>query len=954
MRHILYLLFMILPWPLAAQMIYTVGGNGSEYYAGDGGPATSAQIGNPEDVVISRKGNIYIADNLNHVIRKINPVGIITTFAGNHIMGYGGDSGPATAGSINFPKAVAVDTAENVYLADRNNVVRKINKLGIISTVAGGGISLGDGGPATNANLYNPAGLAVDKAGNIYISDGGNGRIRKVNTSGIISTIAGTGVSGYSGDGGPATAAKIQAPVNIKFDTSGNLYFAAYGNMVIRKISNTGIITTVAGNGYSPSPGIGGYSGDGGPATDAELNGPDGIALDKFGNLYISDYQNDVIRMVNANGIINTIAGNGFGGYGGSGVLAATSELNGPLGMDVDSNGVLYFADIANNRIQKIIMNCLPSIISGPDSMCAGSSATLTDSLSGGLWSSTNSNASVNSAGVLTGISPGLDTILYTMNNGCGVNSSYLYVSVEVPVTVAPITGTDSVCIGSSVTLADAIPGGLWSLSNANATVGLTGKVTGIAAGYDSLIYTVTNSCGVYHNNRLIKVNSLPTIGVINGPDSVCMDAEITLTDTTSGGIWNVSNTHAYIFGGTFTGLTKGIDTVSYTITAVCTAKSIKAIKVLPQPYADQIYGNIKICPGDSTWLIDTVSNGIWLTSNNNATVHNGHVKGISSGVDSIIYSVTNSCNTAIAYVVVTIDPMPDAGTITGPDEVCVGAQITLDSSVAGGTWAAYNTNVNMSYNVATGITTGTDTITYVILNNCGAAYANHIITIDSLPYAGIVSGPQTLCDGDSIALSDSIGGGIWSSAYKLCTISSLSNIIGATEGMDTILYNVTNSCGTTSAAYPLLIYPSPAGIISRQGDYLSVPSGFNTYQWLDNGQPINNAVTEKYNFTDTGTYSVIVINSSGCAAELGPLLISECNAADIQIYPNPANEIIFINWCKKVNVRITTLEGNLVKEIRNASQVNISDLPSGIYSVTLFDEFHKRLLTKQITKLPK
>jgi hypothetical protein len=502
--------------------------------------------------------------------------------------------------------------------------------------------------------------------------------------------------------------------------------------------------------------------------------------------------------------------------------------------------------------------------------------------------------------------------------------------------------------------LSDAVPGGLWSLSNANAIVaGLSGKVTGVAAGYDSLIYTVTNSCGAYHSSRLIKINALPEIGAISGPDSVCTGSVINLTDTSSGGVWNVSNSYAAIYGGNLTGITKGIDTVSYTITDVCSAKSTIAVRVLPQPYADIIYGNIEICPGDSTLLIDTVSNGVWLTSNSNATVLNGLVKGITSGVDVISYSVTNSCNTAIASVVVTVDPMPDAGTITGPDQVCVASSIALSASVAGGVWSTANTNAVFSFGSIYGMVTGIDTIFYTVTGYCGTAAATHIITIDSFPYAGIISGPGTVCAGDSIALSDFVGGGIWSSEYDLCTITGLSNIKGVSEGTDTILYSITNNCGTAYSFYPLKINPEPTGTISKFGDFLSVPPGYTAYQWLNNGLPINTAITEKYYVTDTGAYSVIATNSLGCSAELGPISISDCNVADIQIYPNPANAVIFITWCKKVTVRITTLEGNFVKEIRNTSQVNISDIPGGIYSFTLFDEFNKRLITRQVTILP-
>jgi sugar lactone lactonase YvrE len=332
-------------------IITTVAGNGTSGFGGDGGPAISAQLYLPYGVAVDSAGGLYIADYGNGRIRKVASDGTINTVAGNGTKGYGGDGGPATIAKLNTPTGVAVDAAGNVYVADyQNGRIRKVSSDGSISTAAGTGVIgySGDGGPAASAQISMPTTVTVDAAGNIYIPDYGNSRIRKVTPTGIISTIAGIGTSGFSGDGGPATSAKLNFPTNVAVDSAGNVYIADYSNHRIRKITTAGLIGTIAGTGTS------GFSGDGGPATAAKLYYPAGMAVDSTGNLYIADSNNSRIRKITAAGIISTVAGSGSTGYGGDGGLATAALLNRPMGVTVDSENNLVISDSGNNRIRKV------------------------------------------------------------------------------------------------------------------------------------------------------------------------------------------------------------------------------------------------------------------------------------------------------------------------------------------------------------------------------------------------------------------------------------------------------------------------------------------------------------------------------------------------------------------------------------------------------------------------
>jgi len=338
--------------------VTTVAGNFSFNYAGDGGDARSSPIFIPSGVVVDPVGNVYLSDTNNNRVRRVDAVThIITTVAGDGTTGATGDDGPAVSAPVNYPTALVLNGAGDLYIADtRNNAIRKLTlATGILSTIAGQlGVpgSSGDGGPATLATLNGPSGLAMDAAGFLYIADTSNDTIRRIDPStGIITLFAGTPKApGFAGDGGPASAGLFDTPLGLAVDSGGNLYIADQANHRIRKITAGGSLSTVAGTGVPR------YSGDGGPAVSAQLQQPAAVAVDVAGNLYIADSNNHLVRKVSATTrLISNIVGiPGAAAFTGDNGPANVANVNGPYALALDSAGDLYFSDLLNNRIRKV------------------------------------------------------------------------------------------------------------------------------------------------------------------------------------------------------------------------------------------------------------------------------------------------------------------------------------------------------------------------------------------------------------------------------------------------------------------------------------------------------------------------------------------------------------------------------------------------------------------------
>lgn len=366
-------MFFFFPNITNGQIITSIAGGGT---GGDGTEATAASIFDPHGGVFDNGGNLYIVEGQGNKIRKVDAfTGIITTVVGTGSSGYNGDGIPATSANIT-PNAIAIDTVGNLFITDSARI-RKIDMAtGLISTIAGGGSLLGDGIPATAAMFQVPWGICFDKHGNLYFGEPLGYKLRKINTSGIISTITGNGVAGFSGDYGPATAAKCGQVFGVCSDIVGNVYFAdCVNNDRIRKIDTSGIITTIVGTGISP------YNGDTIPATNAHI-GPLDVKIDASGNLYIIYVSNIRIRKVTSSGVIYTLTGTGVNGYNGDGIAADTAKIYDPGGLAIDLCGNVYFGDIGNERFRKVTVPpiyTIPSIsLSGTTTAAAGATVTVT------------------------------------------------------------------------------------------------------------------------------------------------------------------------------------------------------------------------------------------------------------------------------------------------------------------------------------------------------------------------------------------------------------------------------------------------------------------------------------------------------------------------------------------------------------------------------------------------
>jgi hypothetical protein len=820
-----------------AQIVTTIAGNGIAGSSGDGGPATAASITSGNWIASDKFGNVYFT-NL-YTVRKIDTSGIITTIAGNGIAGYSGDGGPATAAMLNGLQSVAVSNAGNLYIVDYvNNRIRMVNTAGIITTVAGtgvGGFCTGTG-PATSTAIF-PYFLTTDSAGNLFFTN--NYSICKINTLGIVSIIAGNPlVSGFSGDGGAATACLTLGATAFATDKFGNLYFTdGFGaGDRIRKISPAGIITTVAGNGTS------GYSGDGGQATNAQLYDALGLTVDSVGKLYIADANNRRVRVVNTAGVITTIAGTGIAGYSGDGGPATAAKFTYPGGVAVGKAGDIYIPDYY--RIRKVSYQNRPPRYSGGHSqslaVCAnslydsiGTQLSVVDSDYGQAetWSTVAGPVHGTLVSAATGYSNGgllhpaglyyMPAAGYTGNDSFRVRVSdgIAADSTTIHITVSPgpaaITGAGSVCVGATTTLADTTTGGYWSsAAPLVATVGTSGVVSGVLPGTVAILYH-SGSCS---SQKVVTVNAIPAGFPVTGGGAYCAGGtglHVGLGGSGSGvsyqlwrgvtGLGTLTGTGpALDFGAQ---IIAGVYTVVGTATSsACSHNMAGSATITVNPLPAVITGPTALCTGTTITEHDTTAGGVWSSAGGSASVGSGSgiVTGIALGTAVITYTLPTTCMTTTT---VTVSAGP--GVIGGAGTVCAGATTTLTNSASGGVWTSSlpaNAIIGSLSGLVTGGIPGTTTISYSLGAGCTVTKT---ITINASPAA--ITGAGSVCAGSVITLTDATGGGVWSagSGTSVTGSGTTATVTGVSAGASAIDYTVAGC----AASKTVTVYATPAAI---------------------------------------------------------------------------------------------------------------------------------------------
>jgi gliding motility-associated-like protein len=834
-----------------SQIINTIAGIGTFGYTGDGGPAINAKLSDMYycNAAIDNAGNIYIAQTSQNTIRKINSAGIITTIAGTvGILGYSGDGGLAVNALLYHPNSLAVDDAGNLYIADQvADVIRKIDPAGIITTITGPtttNCGVGDGGPLINAQLSSISGLSTDHSGNLYIALYGCHSVRKVNSSGIITTIAGNGSFGFSGDGGPAIAAQLNYPCMVCVDNAGNVYIPDARNHRIRKVNTAGIITTMAGTGTS------GYSGDGAPATLAQLSFPGSIVIDNAGNLYTAD-NNMVVRKIDPGGMITTYAGNGTIGYtgdGGPAILAALSITEAKI--NIDNNNSIYFADNMNAVIRKIT-NCLTATISQhPQNVV--------------LCNSGNANFSV------TVTNPG--SYKWQVNTGSGWNDV-----------------TDNATYSGSITN---------NLTITGATVSMTNYQYRCA---------VTNTCGtVFSTAAILTVTSpaTPTLTIAASTTNICAGATAVFTATPANaginpsyqwkknGVNTGANNNSYNDNSLNTGdiITCILTSTSACVTSNTAVSNSIAITVIPLavPSVTITASNNNFCFGTPvtftalpvnggpipayTWFKNGVNLFLNSPAYTNNSLNNGDI--IMGALGSSLACITSGVVIS-NEIVVNVTPLVTPGiSITATKtSVCKGEPVLFTATPANGgslpvyQWKKNGTSIgtnNATYsdnNISTG-----DIITCLLTSNasCSSApiatsnavtmtvFSDPVVTLDHT---------NTLCTGGNRQLdAGNFSSYVWNDG------STGRNLVINTTG--TYYVTVTNNNGckgsdttkiTTLLSLPSGFLPPDTSVCSYGSLLLKAQTGYHNYLW--NAGSSASTIT----ITQPGLYWLEVTDNNNC-----------------------------------------------------------------------------------------
>ena len=806
---------------------------GTYVEGGSGGYGTN-QINGPEGMAVdAQRKYVYFADSSNDVIRRMDAkTGVMTVYAGEFVNNgsgdgtgaYSGDGGPATSARLSTPYGVALDNAGNLYIADyQNNVIRKVDPTGIITTVAGeysrGGTFYGDGGAATSAGLAGPISVAIDSQGNLYIADQGNQRIRKVTTDGNIHTFAGNGTSGYSGDGGAATSAELCYPGYVTVDSSGNVYITDYNN-VVRKVTTDGVIHTVAGvyvsTGDPQFGGQGGYSGDGGQATSAEMNNPTQVAVDAAGNIYIDDNENNVIRRVNTSGVINTIVGNFADGYGysGDGGAPTSAQLNFPTGLAVSADGTLFISDAGNNVIRGVSYSA-PTFSFAPTNVGSESSSQGT----------TIENIG-DTAMPFTGLTTGTNFV-QTASGGTDCSAS----------TDLAIDGSCEIAVAFEPEQGGSLTGRVTVTSGAF-DIPLDGTGNGPAASPNP----TTLSFG---NQTVNTTSTAKTITLTNSGNQTLTISSISITGTNSGDFSQTNNCGSSISA-------TGNCTISVTFTPSATGSRSATLSISDNangsPQGVSLTGTgtgtpqISFSPsswsfGNQVVSTSSTAESITVTNPGNATLTISSVS--ITGTNGGDFSQTNNCSTVAA----------GSGS-------CI-IQVTFTPSATGSRSASVSVTDNASGSPHTVALSGTGTAPQISFSPSSWAFGNQVVNTTSTAESITVTNPGTATLTISAVSITGTNAGDFSQTNNCSTVA-------AGSGSCTIQVTFTPSAiGSRSASVSVTDNASGSPhTVSLSGTGTAPQISFSPSSWAFGNQVVNTTSTaESITVTNPGT-STLTISS--------------------------------------------------------------------------------------------
>jgi hypothetical protein len=862
--------------------IYTFAGTGSGGAGGTSGPAFMLPV-NPKDLVTDNAGNVYYCQ-LNSVM-KISNSGILTLVAGSSTAGNTGDGGQATAATLYGPNGVFVDNSGNIFIVcTSGQTVRKVNgSTGIITTIAGTyGVTgyTGDGGPATAAKFYSPLGICTDTTGNIYIADQGNSVIRMINHStGIITTVAGTGSQAYSGDGGPATNAALNQVRDVKMDNQGNIYITDALNNVVRKyVPSTGIITTIAGTGTA------GNSGDDGPATNATMHTPARLAYDGANLMYVSDQANNVIRQINlATGIISKSAGVSTAGFSGDYSSAISCQLSIPAGIAVDHSGNFFIADANNKRIRIVpSKGSIYNSISGPTSICTGTPVTFSSfmSVSGSAtyqWQKNGLNIGSGSSSYTPTAPSNNDVYRYIVDITPACASSFYdtsnNITLKVDLPASTIVGSgDFACIGGTLNLTDSALNGTWTSSSTSvATVDTTGVLSGIAAGTTTITYAVSNTCGTTSSTSVVTVNPMVTISASLGPNGTIIPIPpITVCSGTTPVFTFTPNPGYHVASLSVNGSSVAPVT-SYTFTPVTADQVIDNITFEPDcaaPVMTTCPANVTV-NNDAGYCGAVTSYTSAAASGTSPTISYSQNSGTSFpvGTTTVTVNATNTCGTATCTFTVTVNDIQNP-TITAPAAVIVNANTGSCYATGyslGTPTTADNCGVaNVTNNDAGTYSVGTHAITWTVtdVNGNNATATQNITVVDN--QNPTITAPANVT-------VNANAGSCYATGYSLgtpttadnCGVANVTNNDASTYsvGTHTITWTVTDVNGNIATATqnitvvdnqnPTITAPANVTVNANAGSCYATGYSLGTPTTADNCGVAN--VTNN----DEGTYSV-------------------------------------------------------------------------------------------------